>query len=144
MPLLDWHTFHGFPGVSEKTKKDVLTYKGASVPEEQDELDCQTLLTLACMSAVQPDLSDQEATACLNRGFLTEHPEPFSDLSVDPDALSDVVDKTEAKDFVEKVAVGGLKDAASQQSKRNRTTTSGQKKKGNIKTKCKRTWLQFL
>ena len=102
-PLLFSQSESGFAFVSERCLEQVLTERGKEVPEGDDdeEMHRGTVLKIACLAAVTPDLTDLQVTARLNKAFLVENPDGYKDLYVEPDMLSDVVDKTDAAKVAE-------------------------------------------
>ncbi len=103
--LLVAQAYSGFAHVSEKTMEDVLVHKGKEVPAgDEGDIHRKTELALACIAAIKPDMSGQEASKCIARAFVAENPECYSDLLVDSEALGDVVNAGEAKKVAEHAA----------------------------------------
>ena len=108
-PVLASQAKRGFAHVSETACADLMTHLGLEVPEGYDdsEHDHKTALTLPLLAQLLPDISDLEAAASLNRAFIEEHPNCYSDLYIDPECLLECVDKTECnkvQDFEAAVA----------------------------------------
>ena len=72
----------GFAHVPEQTCKDLLIDLGVEVPEndEQAENDYKTAISLALLAAIKPDLTDLQAVSRLNKAFVAEHPDCYSEL----------------------------------------------------------------
>ena len=93
---------NGFAFVTEAACEKVLYRKKKELPEEGGpDQDRKTSLALACIAAIKPDLSAEDACKLINKGFIAENPDCYADLEVDEDILSDVVDKGEAKKMAE-------------------------------------------
>ena len=92
----------GFAFVSEAALEKLLGRKKKSLPEEVGpDLDRKTSLALACLAAIKPDLSAEDASKTVQAAFIAENPDCYADLEVNEDVLSDVVDKGEAKKMAE-------------------------------------------
>ena len=92
----------GFAFVSETACEKLLHKKAKAVPEEHGpDLDRKTILAMACIAAIKPDMSAENVSKNLNAAFVAENPDCYADLQVDEDVLSDVVDKGEAKKMAE-------------------------------------------
>lgn len=64
------------------------------------------MLALACISAIKPAVSLEEASIAINKAFLAENPDCYADLHVEDDVLRDVLDIGEAakvQEYTEKV-----------------------------------------
>ena len=96
--LTDAQADEGFAFVPEATCKELLEHYGGVAPEEAEnvDVDYKTAISLALLAKIQPDLTDLQAAARLNKAFIAEHPNCYSDLYIDPECLLDCVDKTEA------------------------------------------------
>ena len=92
----------GFAFVSESACEALLKEKGKELPDgSEDEVHRKTILALACVSAIKPDIDAHEASKTTNRAFLAENPDCYASLHVDEDALCDVLNKGEAKKITE-------------------------------------------
>jgi hypothetical protein len=79
--------------------------KKKAVPAgSEDEKHRKTILSMACIAAIKPDLRSEEVCNIVNKAFIAEHPDCYASLHVDEDALTDVVDKGEAKKVSEYMA----------------------------------------
>jgi hypothetical protein len=86
--------------------EDLLEKLGCERPGgDEDDVDRKTELAIACIAATKPDMSDVEVAACIARAFVEEHPDCYSDVLVDNDALTDVVNAGEAKKIAESTAI---------------------------------------
>ena len=92
----------GFAHVEEATCEALLNAKGKELPEgSEDEIHRKTSLQLACLSAIKPDLDTSQASTLINKAFLAEHPDCYTDLTVSEDILTDVLNKGEARKVAE-------------------------------------------
>ena len=84
----------------------MLALSGKELPIcENESLHRRTDLTLACIAAIKPETTDEEAAACIARAFVAEHFDCYADLAVDVGTLSEVLNAGEAK-AVHEYAVG--------------------------------------
>ena len=97
-PVLVEQVEQGFAHVSERCMEDLLTMKGKEVPEDDDagDLHRKTMLSMACIAAIKPAMTDREASACVARRFLKENPDCYADVLVDSDIFKDVLNAGEA------------------------------------------------
>ena len=103
-PLLVAQAEAGFPGVGEESLEALLLSKKKTVAGDAKSDDHRrTDLVLAAISAIKPDLTEKEASACVARGFLHDIPDAYADLYVPPDMLGEVLVPGEAQ-AVEKYA----------------------------------------
>ena len=93
----------GFAFVSEKTCEDLLLHEGKEVPEgdDKDENHRKTELAMACIAAIKPAWTSEEASAALAKAFLAEHPDIYEHIHVPADCLTDVVDEGEVQKVME-------------------------------------------
>ena len=100
--LLSAQVERGFAFVPEGACEKVLLEKKKALPDGgEEDIDRKTTLTLACIAAIKPALSAEDASAAVNKAFLAENPDCYATLQVDADTLGDVVDKGEAKKMAE-------------------------------------------
>lgn len=105
LSVLDAQADQGFAHVSETACHEVLVFKGKAIPPgDEDGQDRKTILAIACIAAIKPDLTDIEAAHRINLAFIAENPNYYGDLLIDPDSLAEVVEKTEAKTIAERAA----------------------------------------
>ena len=82
-----------------------MTSRGKAIPEgDEEENSWKTELTMACLAAIKPDMTDTEAAACIARGFVEEHPDCYATLQVGEEQLKDVCNAGEAQKIAEFVA----------------------------------------
>ena len=102
LDVLSAQAHQGFAFVSESACEKLLTRMKKPLPEELGpDYDRKTSLSLACIAAIKPDMSAEDAAKRVNKGFIEENPDCYADLEVTEDVLSDVVDKGEAKKMAE-------------------------------------------
>ena len=100
--MLDAQVQRGFAFVEEKCMEELLTSRGKPIPERDEEGNIwKTELTLACLAAIKPDMTDTEAVACIARGFVEEHPDCYATLQVGDEQLKDVCNAGEAQKIAE-------------------------------------------
>jgi len=105
LSVLDAQADQGFAHVSEAACQEVLAFKKKDLPPgDEDGQDRKTILAIACIAAIKPDLTDVEAAHRINIAFIEEHPNYYGDLLIDPDSIAEVVEKTEAKQIAERAA----------------------------------------
>ena len=64
------------------------TARKKELPEEGGpDQDRKTNLALACIAAIKPDMSAENAAKTLNKAFIAEHPDCYADLEVNEDVL---------------------------------------------------------
>ena len=69
--LLHAQVQRGFAFVEEKCMQELLKSRGKAIPEgDEEDLSWKTELTLACLAAIKPDMTDTEASACIARAFV--------------------------------------------------------------------------
>ena len=74
MDAREWQARHGFGGVDEDVLEDLLVDYGKPIPAPAVRSgDPKLELSLACIHAVLPDSSLEDAIAYLQRGFLYLH-----------------------------------------------------------------------
>ncbi len=61
-------------------------------------------LTLACMKAIEPQWTEEDATRALHRAFLLEHPDTYAELPISADLVAEVVTNVEARTVKEYAA----------------------------------------
>ena len=90
----------GFAFVPEAACEKLLLEREKKLPDgSEKDVDQKTMLALACTAAIKPAMTAEDVSKAMNRAFLTEHPDCYSTLQVDEDALSDVVEKGEAQNM---------------------------------------------
>ena len=88
----------GFAFVPESACELLLAQLGKDVPETaEDDIDRKTNLAIECIAAIKPAMSAEDVCKAINKAFVAENPDCYATVKVDSDALSDVVDKSEAK-----------------------------------------------
>ena len=103
--VLDAQVQRGFAFVEEKCMEELLTSRGKANPEgDEEDNSWKTELTMACLVAIKPDMTDTEAAACIARGFVEEHPDCYATLQVGEEQLKDVCNAGEAQKIAEFVA----------------------------------------
>lgn len=103
--VLDAQVQRGFAFVEEKCMEELLTSRGKAIPEgDEEDNSWKTELTMACLAAINPDMTDTEAAACIARGFVEEHPDCYATLQVEEEQLKDVCNAGEAQKIAEFVA----------------------------------------
>ena len=91
--MLDAQVQRGFAFVEEKCMEELLTSRGKAIPEgDEEDNSWKTELTMACLAAINPDMTDTEAAACIARGFVEEHPDCYATLQVGEEQLEDGID----------------------------------------------------
>ena len=96
--VLDAQADLGFAFVTEDACEALLASKGKELPEGgEDDTHRKTSLALACLSAIKPGLDTRQASKVINKAFLAENPDCYADLTVNEDALTDVLNKGEAR-----------------------------------------------
>ena len=92
----------GFAFVPEAACEKLLLERKKKLPDgSEKDVDQKTMLALACTAAIKPAMTAEDVSKAMNRAFLAEHPDCYSTLQVDEDALSDVVEKGEAQKMAE-------------------------------------------
>ncbi|MDA8584449.1 hypothetical protein N9L68_09430 [bacterium] len=61
-------------------------------------------MTMACLAAINPDMSDTEAVACMLRGVVEEHSDCYATLQVEDDQLTYVCNAGESHNIAELMA----------------------------------------
>ena len=80
--VLDAQVQRGFAFVEEKCMEELLTSRGKVIPEgDEEDNNWKTELTMACLAAIKPDMTDTEAAACIARGFVDGAPKLLRDLA---------------------------------------------------------------
>ena len=86
----------GFAFVSEASCEALLLDMHHDVPvPDGDAPDRKTELAFACMKAIEPDWTDVQALHALNRAFLLENPDTYSDLRTHTKHVEEVVTNVE-------------------------------------------------
>lgn len=100
--VLEAQVDRGFAFVSEGACESFLQTEGKELPEGgETELHRKTTLALACIAAIKPDMFAEDVSKTINKAFVAEHPDCYTTLHVDEDALCDVLNKGEAKKITE-------------------------------------------
>ena len=69
--------------------------------DDKDENHRKTELAMACIAAIKPAWTSEEASEALAKAFLAEHPDIYEHIHVPADCLTDVVDKGEVQKVME-------------------------------------------
>jgi hypothetical protein len=96
IPVLDSQAERGFAFVPEAVCQELLLSKDKTVPSISADEDWKTKLALACIAAIKPEMSAQQASKKINQAYLLENPDCYGTLFVDQDLVSDCLDKREA------------------------------------------------
>ena len=98
MDILQAQVERGFAHVPEQTLEQLLTHKTKPLPvEDEEDSDRKTLLAMACIAAIKPDITMDKAVGYLNTAFAEENPDYYHDKYVDTTALSDVLVQSEVQ-----------------------------------------------
>ena len=90
----------GFGTVEEAGLKHALALMQKPVPEAVNEdIDFKCELQMACLHAVNPELTDEAAASSLHKGFLLENPTYGSDIEVPVEELGEVITASEKKEL---------------------------------------------
>lgn len=101
LSVLEAQVEQGFAFVSEGACTQLLHTKKKLAPMPEVDEDWKTRLTMACIAAIKPDLSQEEVSAKINAAYLLEHPDCYGNQVVDYDLLGDVLDKREAEKMMQ-------------------------------------------
>ena len=90
----------GFGKVEEAGLKHALTLMKKPIPEAVNEdIDFKCELQMACLHAVNPELTDVEAASSLHKGFLLENPTFGSDIEIPAEEIGEVITGSEKKEL---------------------------------------------
>lgn len=90
----------GFGNVEEAGLKHALALLQKPVPEAVNEdIDFKCELQMACLHAVNPELTDVDAASSLNKAFLLENPTYGSDIEIPVEELGEVITGSEKKEL---------------------------------------------
>ena len=90
----------GFGNVGEAGLKHALVVMQKPIPEAVNEdIDFKCELQMACLHAVNPELTDVDAASSLHKAFLLENPEYGSDIEIPVDELGEVITGSEKKEL---------------------------------------------
>ena len=93
------HAHRGFACLDEKVLEGVLERKGVAVPDQDiPDLDRKVDLQMACISAVEPEWTEDQAAAALSHGFLMENPNAYEEMELPAEKIGEVLTATEAKE----------------------------------------------
>ena len=76
MDILQAQVERGFAHVPEQALEQLLTHKTKPLPvEDEEDSDRKTLLAMACIAAIKPDITMDKAVGYLNTAFAEENPD---------------------------------------------------------------------
>ena len=88
----------GFGNVGEAGLKHALSLMKKEVPDAVNEdIDLKCELQMACLHAVNPQLTDVEAASSLHKAFLLENPTYGNDIEIPVEELGEVITGSEKK-----------------------------------------------
>ena len=92
------HARRGFANVCESGLEGILRLQKTKVPDADESVDRTLELKMACIAAVEPEWTDEQAWKALSKGFIAENPDTYKEFKISAGQLAEVVANNEAKD----------------------------------------------